>query len=113
MQRKKSVPPLFICNVSVVVDVHVVEEAVELLVGDGQSGGFEGGLELGPVKFSVAILVNRPEEGRKLFIRAADKALELCSKLADGDPCRVCGFQGDAGVTLVLDLAVAVAVDLV
>lgn len=106
--KGRSLPPFWIRNVSVVVDVHVLEEALELLAGDGQASSFEGGLELSHVELSVAILVDCVEQGRELPVGALDEALELCRWLV------LMGVLPDVRIvcTLILDLAVTVAVDL-
>lgn len=87
IKGNESLPPLFVRDEAVIVDIHVPEEAVELFARDGEPGTLESSLELVHVELSVPIFIDSLEEGQELTVSLLDKVFKLCVWLAM-PPCK-------------------------
>lgn len=74
---RQDLPPFVKCDEPVVVQIDLVEEARQPLLGDRQASALKGGLELLLVQPAVLVAVDGSEQQEQLFLGGLDEGAEF------------------------------------
>lgn len=72
------VPPFLVGDEAVLIMIYVLEELMQPARRDGDSGAFEGRIELLLVELSVLVPIYGPEEPEELPLGGLDEDAEFC-----------------------------------